>query len=248
MKQFNICIKQNDFLFQFIKLDIPDHDISLTDLMPALFKLFDCFIEIELKLTKTTCQKGCSVCCNQLIPISISEAFYLNDLIQNLPREKQTAVNKRFQSALHIMNKKRLFTRGNNPTVNKNIDQDYFNLKISCPFLESNICSIYEFRPFVCREYNLTSNPDFCIDPYHNSIEKIKIKRNIGALVAAFTARLYGLPPIPIPIPLILIPGWVKENKHLNNKTWSGEWLFNTIIDRLVILNDKSLELSYTVL
>lgn len=32
-----------------------------------------------------------------------------------------------------------------------------------CPFLISNQCSIYEFRPFVCRKHlSLTNNPSWC--------------------------------------------------------------------------------------
>lgn len=43
-------------------------------------------------------------------------------------------------------------------------------------------------------------------------------------MMAAFTARLYLLPPVPIPI--ILIPDWIRENMGLGTKKWPGVWLF----------------------
>ncbi|HEY4330425.1 MAG TPA: YkgJ family cysteine cluster protein, partial [Phycisphaerae bacterium] len=38
----------------------------------------------------------------------------------------------------------------------------YFDLRIACPFLENELCSIYTDRPLVCREYQVTSPVSHC--------------------------------------------------------------------------------------
>lgn len=33
-----------------------------------------------------------------------------------------------------------------------------------CPFLKENICSIYKYRPFICRTYHIATDPKHCTE------------------------------------------------------------------------------------
>ncbi len=248
MKQFEITIKRDTLPIRLVTLEVPEQDITLVDLVLKLYKLYDCLIDIELSITESTCHKGCGICCKQLVPLTIPETFYMSNVVEGLTKERQVVIKRRFELALEKLKTTGWINSYTNPASNKNIDRDYFELQISCPFLESGICSIYEFRPFICRQYNLTSNPKFCINPYINikNLQNINIECNIGALFMAFASRLYAIPAIQIP--LILIPYWVDKNKYFLLKKWSGEWLLKTLIDGLVRFEGKPVEIAYTVL
>lgn len=70
------------------------------------------------------CRKGCAHCCYQSIEISRLEAEYI---------EKQTGI-----SPADLTNPPRR-------------DPLSFSEKTPCPFLKQGTCSIYEFRPIICR-------------------------------------------------------------------------------------------------
>jgi Fe-S-cluster containining protein len=244
-KKITIKINQNG-LPQELNLIIPNGDILFTDLIPSIYRLFDQILTMELKKYPIICKKGCSQCCQQLVPISIPEVFYLNSFVQSLPINRQNRIGVKLTAVLNCVETAGIFDQRTGPINYRSIDRAYFDLNLSCPFLENGCCSIYKHRPFACREYNVNSDPQNCVNPYQNEVEKVKIKRNIGALIAAFTGRLYGLPPFPIP--LVLFQNWANQNKALGNVKWSGIWLFEKIADCLVGLNDEELGISYQII
>lgn len=241
MKQFELHINKNKSC-QVVNVSIPCRDITLMELMPSIHKIFDEIIRTELGSGHDiVCHQGCDECCHQLVPVSIPEVFFLDELLKSFPHKKQIRINHRFTKILHMIEHAGLLDDLRNPGNNHNIDTGYFNLKLKCPFLENNLCIIYKERPLVCREYNVTSDPRNCLDPYHNEIQKIRIKRNIAALMAVFAARVYGFPPVPIP--MILFPSWANEHRNLTAKKWPGIWLFNKFSDGLMRLNDEKIQL-----
>jgi Fe-S-cluster containining protein len=47
----------------------------------------------------------------------------------------------------------------------------------ACPFLVDHCCSIYEYRPYVCRKHNaLYDNPELCGNAKYNGIEFTQFK------------------------------------------------------------------------
>lgn len=243
MKEFLIRItRENDT--QSFKLAIPSHDIALMELMPALYRLFDKIIAVETATyDRMSCHKGCNQCCRQLVPISIPEAFYLNTYFQSLSQKRQTRIGSKLAKVLKCTATAGTFVHYNRPENFRKLDQNYFDLKLNCPFLEYGACGIYPQRPLACREYYVASDAAKCLDPYQNEVEKVKIKRNMGALLAAFSGRLYGLPPLPIP--LVLFRQWAGENQILVNVKRPGTWFFEKLAEGLISLNDPELEINY---
>jgi Fe-S-cluster containining protein len=243
MKKFEILIKKNGISSLPIDFEVPDNEIRLAEFIPLMYQLYDKIIERELdNHTDISCRKGCGECCKQLVPIIIPETFFLNDLIASFSHKKQVQIDARFTKILNTIKTAGFFDDLKNPARNRNIDDAYFNLKVKCPFLEDELCMIYKSRPFACREYHVTNDPQHCSEPYQNDIHKIKIKRNIGSMMAAFTARLYMSPPIPIP--MILLSEWVRENTNLGTRKWSGVWLFDKMMSALITLNDEEFEIT----
>lgn len=243
MKEFTIQINKNRSPQSF-KLAVPSHDIALTELLPTMYRLFDKIIAAETETCHSiTCRKGCSQCCRQLVPVSIPEIFYLNNVFQSLSNKRQTRIDGKLEKVLKCTDTAGTFYQLNLPENFRKVDKAYFDLKLNCPFLENGFCGIYQQRPFACREYYVVSGSEKCFDPYQNEVEKVKIKRNMGALIATFASRLYGLPPLPIP--LVLFRQYAEGNRALEKVKRPGTWYFEKIADCLVGLNDDALEISY---
>lgn len=242
MKKFTVEMNGNDPP-QAFEISVPDGDVPLFQLIPSMYRLFDQILAVELTKYPIVCHKGCSQCCRQLVPISIPEVFHLNGFVQSLSKKRRTRIETKLATVLRRMETAGIINQQKHPVNYRTIDRDYSGLELSCPFVEAGCCSIYEHRPFACREYYVISEPQNCVDPYQNEPDKVKIKRNMGALMAAFTGRLYGIPPLPIP--MVLFQSWADENKVLGTPKWPGIWLFEKIMDCLIGLNDDELGISY---
>lgn len=211
--------------------EIPRGEITLDQLVPPFREFYDQIISLETRGKKITCKKGCCACCVQMIPLSIPEVFYLDRLIKTLPAPHKKRIKKRFARNKNQLHASGLLKDLKNPRKVRTLDQEYFQLGMNCPFLESGICSIYQDRPFVCREYYVISPAELCRSPYTSPIQKVKIDLNIGALLSSFTARLLGL--ASTPVPHIIIPDWAERFRQLKKRKFSAEWMFEKIYHAL---------------
>jgi len=82
---------------------------------------------------KIKCHKGCSLCCqNADFPLSFVEMNYL------------------MKGFLILDKKVHDIIRENIRTIIKNGQNNY-----TCPFLINNSCSVYDYRPIICRVHGL---------------------------------------------------------------------------------------------
>lgn len=103
------------------------------------------------------CKKGCAYCCYQAIVISDWEADQISEMT----------------------GKKIADFEGYNPVTNSREKMiEKYNNKI-CPFLIDSECSIYAFRPFICRTHISMADDSFLCD----------LNRNPGAEVPYFNLR-----------------------------------------------------------
>lgn len=216
-------------------LKIPDDDIGLADLVPEIQQLSDIIIRSELQRKIVTCRPLCGACCRQLVPISLPEAFYLSDIVNRLPLEKQKNIRQRFLYAIRVAEEKRLLFGPDPETI-------WFGLGIPCPFLEDNQCIIYERRPLACREYYVDSHREFCSEPFDRPVQKLKIRRTMAAIMTACASGLYGVPKSPIPLFLAL--HFAERHGYFLQEKWPGLQIFDRIISCLTGLNDENLRLS----
>lgn len=218
-----------------VELAIPRNEIGLSELVPEFQKLFTAILDVELAGQNVTCRKGCSACCCQLVPLSMPEAFFLRDVIHRFAPKQRAHVLKKMQSVTAALERAGLLEDLRHPGKNNQIDADYFRQGLACPFLEHGACSIYAQRPFICRSYVVTSPKEACEDPYIHEIQKVEIKRNVGAMLAAFAGHHYGIRAI-VPMPLAL--EWAEEYERLKKRRRPGMDMFAENMNCLCSLND----------
>jgi len=182
-----------------VEMPTPPARMRLDEMLPTLYALQDGFSEVGTRRhgRPVSCARGCAACCRiQPVPVTPIEAYALLLLVEGLPEPRKSAVVSRFAECAARLNEAGLaegFLTGRRPSSQEQAKAEamqYFDLKLACPFLEDDACSIYPARPFTCREYFVTTPPDLCTDPIGNPVRTVPgivqaVQAN-GATAAAF--------------------------------------------------------------
>ena len=142
-------------------ITVPNAAVPATEVLPALQGLVNAVVGAATEADLTiSCRKGCAACCRHLVPISRTEGEALLALVDAMPKERRKAVRARFASA-----EAQITAAGLAEPAGRG-DQEmslaYFALRLACPFLEDESCSIHPDRPLVCREHLVTSPAALC--------------------------------------------------------------------------------------
>lgn len=169
---------------EVIKADIPIFDeevhlcitvenkqATLADIVPLARAISDRLSNAALDILGEngqciSCQKGCSACCNYLVPLSLSEVFQTKKELAAMPADYcRTILQRSVNSTKKILGtgftKLQCSSTSNQYEISK-LNEWYAELNISCPFLENGSCGIYEQRPLACREHLVIGNPNIC--------------------------------------------------------------------------------------
>jgi len=239
VKVITITIETPDGRLPPAKVGIPDIPMRMANLMPPMHQLCNGIVELAIrrevnKGETISCHKGCNngVCCCQIVPLSPPEAFFLLDHVQSFPPIRRNQLESRFQEIRKAMEAHGLIERLKkieDTQEHQVLAYDYFRMGMPCPFLEEGSCSIHPYRPFACREYNVISPLELCVDPFKKGIRKIKISRNMTTATARLAAELCHVPPMLVPMTLAL--EWAADNETIGHRTWPGIWLFNRMME-----------------
>lgn len=218
-------------------ISIYDEPTRLSDLVPPIRALADGVVNLAIQRARRegrmlSCRPGCGVCCCQLVPLAPAEVFHIVERVLALPIAERMPVLKRFQSIEDTLNLSGLIHAiGSLGETNDNnrIARDYFRLGLSCPFLVGNSCSIHEWRPIACREYNVTSPSVLCADPFTNTIAVIHVHRRASAGLSKLCTQVAGLPLGLVPMPLLF--DYYETYRDVAERTWPGVELFNRTLD-----------------
>ncbi len=220
------------------KVAVQDAPMRLAELVPSALGLTELFVKRAIKKEeeagrKISCGPGCGVCCRQMVPVSAPEAFYIVGVIHSLSPEMRTEVTKKFSEIEAILMEKGMVEELMAPDYTDDpameLAKEYFILDIPCPFLVEESCSIHPYRPVACREYNVTSPPENCKNPFMKKVEKVPMPLPLSAALARLTARLTDT--APRLIPLSLVPYWVARNQILKRRQWPGIELFQKFME-----------------
>jgi hypothetical protein len=86
-------------------------------------------------------------------------------------------------------------------------------LGLVCPFLEDDACSIHAHRPFVCRQYLVSSGPALCEDPLNQPVAVLPMPtRPASAMLAVMPAAASNGSAPAYTVPLVL--ALVHAEKH----------------------------------
>jgi Fe-S-cluster containining protein len=188
-----------------------------------------------------SCKAGCGACCRQLVPISGLEATALLDVVAKMPKDRQTRVRTRFAAAVQAMEDAGLLDRDtpkgrgelrSHETEPKaqwdDISRRYWSLRIACPFLEDESCSIYADRPMICREYHVTTPVAYC-ETLDGRTRAIDWPVRMSEVLATTAGRVAGLPQHGIPFTLAL--EWAEEHGKTMRAPHDGERSFRVMMD-----------------
>jgi len=187
-----------------------------------------------------SCRKGCAACCRMLVPVSAPEAFALREYVEQLPMDRRTPLLNRLSDTKERVTREGLWDRltdvaeASRPVPDEELDpinQSYYALRIPCPYLEDEMCSIYEARPAACRELLVTSPAELCQDMVQNPITPLPISMRIGSILGLLWGTLTSSPPRLIPLPMAL--EWAGRHEEDSRKTWPGASLLDQVLDNM---------------
>ncbi len=226
-------------------VDVPTAFVPVTAIVPLMRRLGEEAQALEEARSSDegrgrSCQKGCAACCRMLVPLSPPEAFALREFVQSLPSEQQERVATRLAQAKSILLTHGLWnqlvdmgrsSQAPDDGMLEPINQAYYALRMPCPFLEDNLCSIYDERPAACRELLVVSPAELCQDMAKNPVEPIPVPVRIGPALGLLWGELTGTQPKLIPLPIAL--DWAEQHQQESRKTWQGPRLLDTALDKV---------------
>ena len=195
------------------------------DLLPLCNLLTEKGAEIAASFNKKiSCAAGCGVCCQQMVPLSPPEAVIIADVVEHLPKKRKKKILNRFTNAVEKLENAGLLETilecyRNNTDKQKvmELNRRYFELHISCPFLEEGSCGIYPHRPSRCREFSVLSPSNYCANPFDPNIVQLPLTIKLCESFSIAWSNLSGTTPVILPLTYAL--EWV--HKHPDSKTLS---------------------------
>lgn len=226
-------------------MDVPTGFVPVTELVPLVRRIGNQIQALEEQYVMTegktiSCRAGCAACCRMLVPVSAPEAFALRDHVRSLPPEKHQAVVERIEASKQRLREAGLFERlaslgeTTRPIGDEEMDpvnRAYYALRMPCPFLDAERCTIYEQRPSACRELLVTSPAELCQDLAVNPVVPLPVSVRVSTVLGLAWADLMQAAPVLIPLPLAL--EWADRHAADSQRAWSGGDLFDRILDKI---------------
>lgn len=216
--------------------------IRLDEILPVLREVDDRLIELAANKDgrPISCAKGCSACCRvQPVPVTPAEAYALLLLVEGLPEPRRSTVISRFADCaarLEQAGLAEIYLEGRQAASDqeaRSYAERYLELRLACPFLEEDACSIYADRPFVCREYQVTSPPEFCADPLTLPVTPVANVLSPVRAILQVTAALNPERSYTIPLTLALV--YALSHRDTLERTYSAAEVLGQSIRSLLL-------------
>jgi Fe-S-cluster containining protein len=226
-------------------VEVPTGFVPITSIVPLLQKLGDAAQSLEEEDAKAgglqiSCREGCAACCRMLVPVSAPEALTLRNVIETMPEERRYWIRKQIAESYARLRQGNLLDRlteladSNRRLSDEDmepINREYYALRMACPFLENESCSIYDHRPSACRELLVTSPPELCQDLAHNPVRPIPVSIRMSTALALLWAELTGTGERLIPLPMAL--DWADRHTAGSTRRWTGIELLEKALDKI---------------
>lgn len=222
------------------RITVPTGPTRTADLLPLFRGLADAFVaraeaHVAAEGRTVSCRKGCGACCRQLVPVSEVEARHLRDLVMAMPEPHRTAVRERFAAARERLTQAGLadsLTRPEDVLEDDvaTLGMRYMALRIPCPFLVDESCSIHGERPIVCREFLVTSPAVHCANPTAETVARVPMPTKVFTALA--TLDLPSTATKGRWVPLVLALEWADAHPEAP-PTRSGREIVEAFLARL---------------
>ncbi|MBS0171737.1 MAG: YkgJ family cysteine cluster protein [Nitrospira sp.] len=224
---------------------VPTSFVPITAILPLMRSLGEEVQALEHTQVRQTghtisCHKGCAACCRMLVPISAPEAFALAQSMERLEQAERNRLLAKLDLAQQqlaragVLNQLSALAESSDPLSDDKIEpvnRAYYALRMPCPFLDNEVCSIYEDRPAACRELAVTSPSNDCQDMTSRSIRPVPVAVRISTTLSLLWAELTGTAPRLIPLPLAV--DWAKRHQAEQESRWAGTELFEKAIEKI---------------
>jgi len=174
---------------------------------------------------RVPCRKGCSACCNYLVPLSVPEAFRIAEELSAMPAiESRTLVQSSLDTSRIILDRSPEYfemrepAEANNGIRSEQLGNWYAGLGIACPFLSDGLCLTYEQRPIACREHVVTNSAVSCDAASKDEPNVVRMPVSVLECLGQLTAELEQSDVEAIMLPLAL--PWAQENVERSRRTW----------------------------
>src|SRR5579884_4435409 len=197
-------------------VDVPSGFVPIASIVPLLRRLGEEAQALEVQRAREagaviSCRQGCAACCRMLVPVSAPEAFSLLEAIERLPSEERERLERKLSEARNRLDEAGLLARlqtvadAESPMSDEELEplnRAYYGLRLPCPFLENESCSLYEHRPAACRELLVTSPAELCDDLMSQPVEPVPVPARIGTALGLLWGeiRKEGVRLIPLPL------------------------------------------------
>jgi Fe-S-cluster containining protein len=196
------------------------------------------------------CRKGCLACCRHLIPISVPEAFRLNEEISAATGHRCESVWKTcLHAARQILDSKppiplmpQMADASSASPVDLNlVSKWYRDFELDCPFLHNGACTIYEQRPLACREHYVTGSAKACRGE-GGAAEVLEMPVRMLTALGQLASELEGTSVEAVILPLALV--WCEENRQRDERTWPFAMMVKRFLE---IIKEMACENSATL-
>jgi len=226
-------------------IDVPTGFIPITSIVPLTRRLGEAAAQLEVQHATEagqtiSCRIGCAACCRMLVPLSAPEAFALREYMEQLPTDRRTHLLNRLSDTKDRLSREGLWGQLNEIAEASTavpdeeldpINRAYYALRIPCPYLENELCSIYEARPAACRELLVTSPAVLCQDQVQNPVTPLPVSMRMSSILGLLWGTLTSSPPRLIPLPMAL--EWAERHEEESQRTWPGSSLLDQVLDNM---------------
>jgi Fe-S-cluster containining protein len=226
-----------------VETNVPDGRARLDELLPALRAIDDRLIDATVARHEAagehiSCRKGCAACCKrQPVPVAPPEALALSRLVDALPEPRRSAVRAAFATAVERLRDAGLYDAymRRDTEITRDavlaIVRRYMALALPCPFLVDDACSIYAQRPFVCRQYLVTSPAELCEHPLDNPVRPVAMPLAFATAMLSVGEALSGRPQYTVP--LVLALDYVQEHRAELEQSHDAKAAFGKVMQAL---------------
>ncbi|GKS59907.1 hypothetical protein YTPLAS18_34340 [Nitrospira sp.] len=226
-------------------VEIPTGFVPVTAILPLARQLAAHSQQLDVDQVRQgggtiSCRQGCAACCRMLVPMSPPEAFALRTYVSELPEERRQALQVRLDRTIDALNAAGLYEpleavaetdRVVSDPELEPLNQAYYALRLPCPFLESEQCTIYEARPAACRELLVTTPSEWCSNMAENPVASVPVSIRMSTALGLLWSTIRQEAPRLIPLPVSL--QWAE--RHLSAQTTGdrGTAILESFLDRL---------------
>lgn len=222
---------------------------TLADIVPLArefsTKLTTLFLENLREDGETIpCRKGCSACCNYLVPLSVPEIFRLREELLAMPSDYSVRILRScLDTAGKILGEKprgfylKNSSKSSQPHMGV-VSEWYGGLKLACPFLSEDVCILYEQRPLACREHIATGTNLFCQPDHKDESTVAPMPISVVEAVGCLTAELENLDIEAIMLPLAF--AWAEDNLWRSKRSWPTETMVRRFVEILKLIASEN--------